>query len=176
MRISIHSIRAAAVALLLSAGSAAVADAPRHAVARATPVSVCTASTFHPLSVHVSALDPIARGAVVRLRLTASSAVGLDQVEARLLSTGGATNRGATRIPLGALAPGRAAEGVFTVAIPASGGRRFVQFQVAGQGPQGPLTRGACYNLLPDGPAQPGRVVVTPDGARVLETAARRID
>jgi hypothetical protein len=63
---------------------------------------------------------------------------------------------------------------VFTVAIPSSGGRQYVQFQVTGLGPQGRLTRGACYNALPDGPAQVGRPVVTPQGARVIEFAARR--
>src|SRR5213594_2276563 len=124
----------------------------------------CTASVFHPVSVRVTALDPVARGAVVRLQVRASSAVPLDQAEIRLISTGGAPIRGASSVALGTLAPGRSAQGVFAIAIPSSGGRRYVQFQVTGQGPQGRLTRGACYNLLPDGPAETGHLVVTPQG------------
>ena len=164
-------------ALLVTRTSSA--EAPRAAGlprGASKPNATCTASAFHPIRVHVTALDPIGRGAVVRLRLSASSAVGLDQVQARLISAGGAENRGPITISLGALAPGRTSQGTFTVAIPRSGGRRYVEFEVAGQGPQGHLSRGACYNLLPDGPAEAGRIVVTPQGARLMEVAARRID
>ena len=174
-----HLVLPAAVlcaALLVTRTS--LAEAPRAAglPRGAKPSATCTASAFHPIRVHVTALDPIGRGAVVRLRLSASSAVGLDQVQARLISAGGAENRGPITISLGALTPGRTSQGTFTVAIPRSGGRRYVEFEVAGQGPQGHLSRGACYNLLPDGPAEVGRTVVTPQGARLMEVAARRID
>jgi len=167
------------LAALLCASVATGAEAPKSTGGSrsAAPNAVrCTASTIHPISVQVRALDPIARSAVVRLSVSASSAVALDQVEVRMVSSGGATNLGPSSIPFGGLAPGRSGTGVFTVAVPASGGRQYVQFLVVGKGPQGNLSRGACYNLLPDGPAQAGRLVVTPQGARVLETAARRID
>lgn len=176
MRMFQHSIQAMALVLWLPTGSAMAGDTHRTPAAGTATTPTCTASAFHPLNIHVTALDAITRGAVVRLRLSASASVGMDQVEARLVSTGGALSRGASRLALGALTPGRVAEGVFTVAIPALGGRQYLQFQVVGQGPQGTLTRGACYNLLPDGPAQYGRLVLTPEGARVLEVAARRID
>ena len=140
------------------------------------PRALCTASVLHPISTRVTALDPIARGAVVRLRVAASSLVGIDRAEIRMTSTGGAVNRGPTDVALGTLAPGRSAQGVFAVEIPSTGGRQYVQFLVSGQGPSGRLTRGACYNLLPDGPAELGRFVVTPQGARVMEFAARRTD
>jgi len=164
-----------ALALLVGFAAAPVSAAePGNATPREP--ARCTASVFHPVSVHVTALDPIVRGAVVRLRVTASSAVPLDNAEVRLTSLGGALNRGPARVALGALAARRAAQGVFAVTIPASGGRTYLQFQVTGEGPRGRLTRGGCYNLLPDGPAEVGRAVVTPQGARVMEFAARRID
>ena len=156
-----------AVACVIAAGTG---NAGPSAFAR------CTAGMFHPVSVRVTALDPVARGAVVRLRVSASSTVALDGAEIRLISSGGASNRGASSVALGTLAPGRPAQGIFTIVLPPSAGRRYVQFQVIGEGPQGRLTRGACYNLLPDGPAENGRLVVTPQGQRVMEFAARRID
>jgi len=67
----------------------------------------CTGGVQHPLNVRVTALDPVARGAVVRLVVSASSAVALDQVEVRLTSTGGAANLGSVRSSLGSLDPGQ---------------------------------------------------------------------
>jgi hypothetical protein len=131
---------------------------------------------MHPVQVHVVALDPIQRGASVRLQVTASSARGLGRAEIRMLSDGGARRLGATRVSLGTLAPGGRASGLFTVQVPQSGNRFYVQFQVTGDGPQGMLTRGACFNILPDGPLETGRVVTTSEGRRVIEVAARRID
>ena len=92
------------------------------------------------------------------------------------LPDGGVTRRSPARLSLGNLASGRPASGVFTVAVPQSGNRFYVQFQVQGEGASGQLTRGACFNILPDGPLETGRIVDTPTGARVLEVAARRID
>ncbi len=159
-----------AIALIAALGTAAGA-----AGAPPAPAS-CIANVAHPIATHVTALDPIARGAIVRLRVTATSAVGVEGAEIRMTSTGGAENRGPSIVTLGSLVPGRMAQGVFTVAIPQTGGRQYLQFQVTGKGLQGRLTRGACYNALPDGPASNGRAVVTPQGARVVEFAARRID
>lgn len=161
--------------LLVGVVAASVCSAaPGTAVSRGP--TRCTASVVHPVSVHVTALDPIVRGGVVHLRVTTSSVIPLDNAEIRLASLGGAQNRGPSIVALGSLSPSRAAQGVFSVAIPSSGGRQLVQFRVTGQGPQGRLTRGGSYNLLPDGPAEIGRTVVTPQGSRVLEFAARRIN
>lgn len=158
----------------------AAATRVAHAVPGSTPVAAsgarCTANVVHPLSVHVTALDAVAHGAPLRLRVTATSHVGIDNAVARLVSAGGATAQSAAVVSLGTLLPGRAATSVFTLALPATGNRTYVQFQVTGQGPNGPLTRGACYNALPDGPLETGRVVTTPQGGRVYEVAARRID
>jgi len=175
-----HSSLSAAILVgLLCASLAAAAAAPKSkgAVRSGASAAVrCTGSTEHPIRVTVSTLDAVARGAVVRLIVGVSSAVPLDQVEAHLISSGGASNLGPSIVALGELAPRATSRGVFTLAIPSAGGRQYVQFQIVGKGPQGNLSRGACYNLLPDGPAQVGRLVVTPQGARVLEVGARRID
>ena len=167
----------AATSLALAALAAAGGAEPSHSTAeRGKSPALCTANVMHPIQVHVAALDPIQRGANVRLQVTASSARGLGRAEILMLSDGGARRLGATRFSLGTLAPGRRASGIFTVKVPQSGDRFYVQFQVTGEGPQGMLTRGACYNILPDGPLETGRVVTTREGGRVIEVAARRID
>ena len=167
----------AVTSLACAAFAAAGAAEPSSSTAeRSKSPALCTANVMHPIQVHVVALDPIQRGANLRLRVTASSARGLGRAEILMLSDGGARRLGAARVSLGTLAPGRRASGIFTVHVPQSGKRFYVQFQVTGDGPQGKLTRGACYNILPDGPLETGRVVTTPEGGRVIEVAARRID
>ena len=167
----------AATSLALAALAAAGAAEPSNSTAECgKSTALCTGNVMHPIQVHVTALDPIQRGANVRLQVTASSARGLGRAEILMLSDGGAHRLSATRVSLGRLAPGHRASGLFTVNVPQSGNRFFVQFQVTGDGPQGMLTRGACYNILPDGPLETGRVVTTPEGGRVIEVAARRID
>lgn len=167
----------AATSLALAVPAAAGAAEPSHSTAeRGRSPALCNANVMHPIQVHVAALDPIQRGANVRLQVTASSARGLGRAEILMLSDGGARSLGATRVSLGTLVPGRRASGLFTVNVPQTGNRFYVQFQVTGDGPQGMLTRGACYNILPDGPLETGRVVTTPEGGRVIEVAARRID
>jgi len=165
-------------ALTLLAFAAPGGAAPPGAVpapASRAPV-LCTASVMHPIQVSVVALDPVRRGGDLRLRVSASSRLELGRAQVRMLSDGGAPRRGASALALGALAPGQAGSGTFTVNVPRSGNRFYVQFEVSADGPQGRLTRGACYNLLPDGPLESGRVVSTPEGRRVMEVAARRID
>jgi hypothetical protein len=143
--------------------------------AGARPV-LCSTHILHPIGVRVTALDPIQRGAELRLLVTATAAREVGHAQIRMLSDGGATRRSPALVSLGNLAPGRQASGVFRVAVPQSGARFYVQFQVQGEGARGQLTRGACFNILPDGPLETGRIVETPAGGRVLEVAARRID
>lgn len=164
-----------ALAVVLALAIAGSVHAATTRVARTAEPASCTANVVHPIGVRVVALDPIVRGADLRLQVTTTSRVPVDQASVRLVSGGGALRQSATSVLLGDLAPNRAAAGTFTVRMPASGNRFYVQFEVSGQGPNGRLTRGACYNLLPDGPLQSGRLVVTPQGARVFEVAARRI-
>ena len=168
------SILFAAIAATLTACIAAGAADPSTSVG-ARPV-LCSANVMHPIRVRVTALDPIRRGAELRLQVTASAAREVGHAQVRMLSDGGATRRSPALVSLGTLASGRPASGVFTVAVPQSGKRFYVQFQVQGEGARGQLTRGACFNILPDGPLESGRIVDTHAGARVLEVAARRID
>jgi len=162
--------------LSLTLTALAAAGLAAHALASGGPSPACTASVLHPIQVRVIALDPVRHGAELRLQVTATSRVGLGRTQVRMTSDGGATRRGASAAALGTVVPGRAASTVFTVKVPESGNRFYVQFQVTGDGPRGPLTRGACYNILPDGPLEVGRVVDTADGRHVLEVPARRID
>lgn len=134
----------------------------------------CTGTVQHPLEVRVRSLDPIRRGATVRLEVRTTARAPIANAEVRLVSPGGAAVAGATRLPLGRLAPQREVAGTFSVVVPDQGRRFLVQFVVGGEGAAGPLSRGAVYNLLPDGPFDPGRQVTGPDGARVLEFAAAR--
>lgn len=131
-------------------------------------------SVQHPIDVRVRLLDPLRRGASVRLEVRASARAPIAGAEVRLVSAGGAAVEGARRLPLGRLTPGHDAAGTFRVTVPDQGRRFLVQFAVRGEGPAGPLTRGAVYNLLPDGPLDPGREVTATDGARILEFAATR--
>jgi hypothetical protein len=130
----------------------------------------------HPLSVRAVALDPLVRGGVVRVRVTTTSRNALERGEVRLTSTGGATLVSAQRATFGRLSPGAAAATEFAVRLPEQGRRFLLQFRVTGDGPSGLEARGATLNLLPDGPADPGRVVTSSSGARVVEYRARRID
>jgi hypothetical protein len=149
-----------------AAGPSSGADAP----------VVCSANVMHPIRVRVTALDPIRRGAELRLQVTAIAARELGNVQVRMLSDGGAPRRSPALASLGNLPRGRQASAVFRVAVPQSGSRFYVQFQVEGEAAHGRLTRGACFNILPDGPLETARIVDTPEGARVREVAARRID
>jgi len=156
---------AAAAAALTTFGSLAYAGAvPLH----------CEASVVHPLNVHVAALDPIAHGAEVRLRVSVQSLVDVDHTVVRLVSTGGAAVRGATFAEIGSLVAGHGASHDFVLDLPARGARHYIQFQVTAEGPAGRLTRGACYNVLPDGPLQSMRTIDAPDG-RFRQVAARRL-
>lgn len=158
-----------AVATLPAFAAGDTPTAPRHAV-------VCTSDIQHPVSVRVEALDPIRRGASVRFVVHASSRVGLGRAEARLLSAGRANPASATRVPLGRLDARRSKDATFRVILPASGERTLIQVQVRGEGPNGLLTRGAAYNVLPDGPTEVLSAVTTSSGERLLSAPARRID
>ena len=141
----------------------------------AEPVVVqCEGAVQHPLEVRLTALDPIRRGEIVRVRVTTTARRGLERASANLVSAGGATPIGATSTRLGRLAAGRSAISQFAVRLPSSGHRFLLQVRVTGEGEGGIATRGAALNLLPDGPST-GRSVVLGDGRVVVESAARRI-
>ena len=139
------------------------------------PPVMCEAAVQHPIQVRIEALDAIRRGAAVRLRLTSRSRLGLSEAEARVVSAGGATVLGRPRASLGRVTPQREASAEFTVAVPASGDRFLVEFRVEGEGPTGRIGRGASFNILPDGPTAPARVVAGSAGQTVAEYPARRM-
>lgn len=167
-------------ALLSSCSNAPHADAgvrpSLHPVTNRAADVVRDGAIEPQLRVRVTALDPVSRGATVRLVVSLTSARSLDATEVTLVSTGGTSNAGASRVVLGSLPPGQVRQALFTVVLPTTGGRQFVQFEASGEGAQGRLARGACYNLLPDGNLEVGRIVMTPQGKRVHEVRAGRID
>ena len=158
-----------AIALATTLLVSTPAPAPR-------PAIHCDGAIQHPIQVRAAALDPLLHGGVVRVRVTTSARHALERGEVRLVSTGGATLAGARRVTLGRLSPGAEAAAEFAVQLPAEGRRFLLQFRVTGDGPDGLESRGATLNLLPDGPLDPGRVVTTSTGARVVEYRARRIE
>jgi|SRR6185436_17769445 len=163
-----------ATLLLLAAMSPALASSaavrPERAAVR------CEGAIQHPLEVHVTALDPLVRGGNVRVRVTTTARRDVARGEVQLTSAGGAAIASPTRARFGRLAAGRTATQEFAVRIPAEGHRFLLQFRVTGEGRNGTESRGATFNLLPDGPADPGRVVDDSHGGQVTEYASRRID
>ena len=170
-------IRRLVTAITLAAGAlAAVPTRPLAAdgvarTARPTPVT-CTGAIQHPLSVRIETLDPVLRGATVRLRLTTTALRGLGRGTARLSSSGGAAVVGASRVALRAVPAGGQAAADFAVVVPPQGERFLLQFRVQAEG----SSRGATYNLLPDGPSEHPRDAATAKGDKVSEVTARRID
>jgi len=142
------------------------------ALATLPTAAVATADIQHPVSVTVTALDPIQRGASVRFLVRATTRVGLGRTEVRLTNAGKATVAGANRVQLGRLERGKSKDATFRVVLPNSGERTLVQFKVVGEGPNGMLARGAAYNVLPDGPTEH----LTQTNSGTLDAPARRID
>ena len=163
-----------ALAMVLPTFAAGNSDP--EAIASSAPNVVCTGAIQHPLSVQVEALDPVRRGATVRFVVHASSRVGLGRAEARLLDRGAAILAGPARVALGRLDARRTKDATFRVVVPNSGARTLLQFQVSGEGPNGLLTRGAAFNILPDGPTETLTTVTTTGGEKLLTAPARRID
>ena len=150
--------------------------APSSSVARSARSRVtCETAIQHPIQVRVEALDPVRRGATVRLRVTSRSGIALTNAEARIVSAGQASVLGRTRAALGNMSTRREAATEFAVTLPAQGGRQLVQFRVEGEGTAGRIGRGATFNLLPDGPTTAVRTVAGASGQLVAEYPARRI-
>ncbi|MBI5710505.1 MAG: hypothetical protein HZC42_09410 [Candidatus Eisenbacteria bacterium] len=128
----------------------------------------------HPIGVRITPLDPVARGSTLRLRVEVTAARTLERAEVRLTSAGGTTTSGARRVSLGALRRDETRAAEFALAVPAEGRRFLVQFQIRGAGGDGLLSRGATYNILPEGPADSGRLVQSSTGP-AIEFRARRL-
>lgn len=147
-------------------------DSPWESAASIDPV-LCP-HTSHPIEVTIEALDPIEPGALVRLQLTTRSQLRLESARIRLLHAGSASVESPRQAWLGSLDTRARTIDAFAVRVPETG-RALVQFEIAGEGPTGPLGRGASFNLLPGGPSTPSRIVVGVDGRPVAEYSARRI-
>jgi len=137
--------------------------------------ALCDGAIQHPIDVKVTALDPVEPGATVRVEVATSAREALESGEIALVSTGGAALLSEPAVPLGRLAAGKQAQAAFTVRLPDDGARTLLQFRVTGEGANGLSSRGATFNLLPNGPADPGRIVTTDSGESVAEYRARRI-
>lgn len=130
----------------------------------------------HPISVRVEPLGVPERGRPLGARVHVNPDYDLSNVRIDLISAGGAMPAGATRALLGEVGEGRGAAADFSVRLPAAGRRFLLMFAIHADGPNGPVSRMATYNVLPDGPADPGRAIVTPAGDNIREYSARRID
>jgi hypothetical protein len=157
------------VAFSLQLAAAAHAGAGPEA---APPAGAC--DLRHPIDVRIAALDPVRRGGAVRARVVVTSDQDLHDVRLDLVRTGGVRVTGATQVALGKAAAGQAAETTYQLALPPVGRRFLLVFRVQARGTAGTLSREATFNLLPDGPADPGTPRVTPDGRNLVEYSARR--
>ena len=140
-----------------------------------TTATVCDGAIQHPLSARITALDPIRRGDLVRFRVDVASNAAFEEVRVRLADSGGAVSLGASTRSLGAMTAGSKGFSDFSVQVPTKAQRTLLQFSVQGEGSSGVLTRGATFNILPDGPADPGRLVSRGDGTTVREYAAKGV-
>ncbi len=163
------------VALATLLPTFAAGNSGPEAIVSSSPNVTCTGAIQHPVSVQVEALDPVRRGATVRFVVHATSRVGLGRAEARLLDRGAANLAGPARVALGRLEAHRTKDATFRVVVPNSVARTLLQFEVSGEGPNGLLTRGASFNILPDGPTEVLAPVTTSTGERLLSAPARRI-
>lgn len=130
----------------------------------------------HPIDVRVVPTNPPRRGEALGARVLVNPEYDLSNVRIDLISAGGALPAGATRALLGEVGQGRSASADFSVRLPAAGRRFLLMFVIQADGPNGPVSRMATYNVLPDGPADSGRAIVTPAGDTIREYSARRID
>jgi hypothetical protein len=130
----------------------------------------------HPVEVRIEALEAPRRGRPLDARVLVSPEIDLSNLRIELLSAGGALPAGATRALLGSVGQGGSARADFSLRLPAAGHRFLLVFAIHADGPQGPISRLATFNVLPDGPADPGRAIVTPGGDTIREYSARRID
>lgn len=166
-----QAVFTALAAVTLAAGVAGAGTRMPEARHAAAPVN----DVRHPIEVRVTALGPVAHGRTVRLRVDVTAIRSLARAQVRVVSTGGAALSGRREASLGSVRRDETRPAEFDVMIPATGRQFLVQFEVQGRTESTLLTRGAVYNLLPDGPVDSGRRVAGPAGA-VLEFGARRID
>ena len=165
--------RSLGAALLAAALALSLAEAA-HAASATSATSRTSQDIRHPIGVRITALDPVARGGMLRLRVEVTAARTLERAEVRLASAGGTAAKGPQRVSLGALRRNETRTAEFALAVPAEGRRFLVQFQIRGAAEDGVLARGATYNIVPDGPADSSHLVQSSAGP-AIEFRARRL-
>ena len=172
-----------AVFLLLLAGSVSPIQAAERAprsVSEPTPARAnlprvgCASSVQHPVAARVTALDPVRRGQLLRLRVDLLPQRAVERAEVRVTSSGGAAVTGGRSVPLRAVPAGGQASADFTLMVPSNATRSLIQFEVNAEGAFGQSHRGLTFNMLPDGPSEHPRVVRLATGETVAEVTARR--
>jgi hypothetical protein len=173
----------AAAALMTSIagyGFVALSGHTREADLRTTPDLSSIVSPVcdlrHPIGVRVVPVGAPVRGQAFRAEVVIDPEVDLSNVQVDLISPGRGQAIGRTHAALDGVQKGRPESSEFAVRLPTQGRRFLLQFRVQAEGPNGALSRVATYNVLPDGPADPGKVITTPEGATIREYAARRIE
>src|SRR5690349_12964720 len=149
------------VVLVFVAGTMALSLSAFRSPPAAGPEAAPTCNLKHPIDAKLIPLDPIARGNTVRVALDVATDIPVSNVEARVLSTGGARLVGKRRAELGTLDAGDARRTEFAVELPSTGKRFLLQVLLTAEAATGPMNRLAVLNILPDGPADPGQVVTT---------------
>lgn len=123
----------------------------------------------HPLEARIEPLGPITRGEELTLELRLNPRDGLRDGRARVILPGLMRAGGPDRFDLPELAAGQEGRHTLRVRVPEEGHRFLVRVQVTGEGPWGPIGRELTYNILPDGPDDPGTEIVTADGRKLRQ-------
>lgn len=134
----------------------------------------CLVDVGHPLDLRVVPLGPVTPGATVNARVEFESRVPLDGVTLDVIPPPGVTVLSRPRNRVGTLAAGAAREETLTLIAPRGPGRSTVEVRVEGFADGTRITRGAVLNLVFQ--EEPGRVVTAPDGTRIHEVRAKRVD
>ncbi len=136
------------------------------------PVPACREDVSPPLEARAVVLDPLAPGARVRVRLEVTAHRLIDGV--RIEVPGGAVRARVPEPALGLLRRGETRSQILILILPHDRLRRTVDLRVSGDVDGLPVTRGATVNL--DFDPEPSRLVTAPDGRRIREVPATRIE
>lgn len=167
----------ATTSLLLLVGLADYSTLTATQAAQRKADLICDTDLQHPIQVKVTPQNEIRNGQRLDLNVDVATSTVLRNVTVKLTRSYGARLLDSIASKsLGTLSEKNAGSSVFSVALPSQGDRFFLEFEIQGEGPAGMVTRGATYNILPNGPADPGTPVAHPSGETVLEYSAKRID
>ncbi|NNF06163.1 MAG: hypothetical protein HKN21_05330 [Candidatus Eisenbacteria bacterium] len=167
----------ATTSLLFSVGFANYSALSTTQVTPETSALICDTDLQHPIQVKVTPQNEIRNGQRLDLNVDVATSTALRNVTVKLTRSHGARLLDSVAAKsLGTLSEKSTGSSLFSVALPNQGDRFFLEFEIQGEGPTGMVTRGATYNILPNGPADPGTPVAHPSGETVLEYSAKRID